>query len=74
VDPLDVLRDAAELVRLLSGWQWQAVHAARTGEASWEQIAAATGVTVEQARADYAVALDRQERIGAEVAAYREVL
>jgi hypothetical protein len=25
VDPIDVLRDAAELVALLSGWQWQIV-------------------------------------------------
>lgn len=35
VDALDALRDTSELVALLCGWQWQAVHAARVSGASW---------------------------------------
>lgn len=65
VDALDALRDTTELVNLLSAWRWQAVHAARVDDgATWEQIGQATGVTAEQARADYAVALERIERAG----------
>ena len=71
VDPLDALRDATELVSLLAGWRWQTVHAARRAGATWDEIADATRTTVEQARADYAAAIDRQQRIDVDVAAYR---
>lgn len=75
VSALDALRDSRELVELLTGWQWQAVHAARRDGASWEQIAATTGTTSEEARADYAAVLDRQEQVlGRDVSAYRKVL
>jgi hypothetical protein len=38
VDPLDALRDTAELVALLTGWQWQAVYAARADGADWGRL------------------------------------
>ncbi|MCD2186185.1 hypothetical protein [Actinomycetospora soli] len=75
VSALDALRDSHELVELLTGWQWQTVHAARRDGTSWKQIAATLGMTVEQARAEYAAVLDRQEQVlGRDVTAYREVL
>lgn len=75
VSALDALRDSHELVELLIGWQWQAVYAARYDGATWKQIAAATGSTAEQARADYVAVLDRQKKVlGRDVSAYREVL
>jgi hypothetical protein len=76
VAPLDALRDATELITLLSGWQWQAVYAARIEQgASWAEIGRATGVSAEQARADYLAAVERQERIGfGDVARYRAAL
>ncbi|GAA4855501.1 hypothetical protein GCM10023201_57310 [Actinomycetospora corticicola] len=75
VSALEALRDSRELVELLSGWQWQAVHAARRDGTSWEQIAATSGTTDEQARAEYVAVLDRQEAVlGRDVRAYREVL
>lgn len=75
VDPLDALRDAAELVSLLSGWQWQAVHAARRAHASWEDVARATGTTAEEARTSYVAAIERQERYGiSSTEDYRAVL
>lgn len=75
VTALDALRDSHELVTLLSAWQWQAVHAALRDGASWNQIAATTGTTLEQARADYVAMLDRQEQVlGREVSTYRAVL
>ncbi|GAA4843901.1 hypothetical protein GCM10023201_38580 [Actinomycetospora corticicola] len=75
VSALEALRHSRELVELLTGWQWQAVHAARRDGASWEQVAATTSATVEQARAEYAAVLDRQEQaLGRDVSAYREVL
>jgi hypothetical protein len=61
--PLDALRDATELVALLSGWQWQAIHAARVDGASWDEIGHATGTSGEQARTNYVAALDRHERV-----------
>ena len=74
--PLDALRDVTELIGLLSGWRWQAVYAARVEQgASWAEIGQATGVTAEQARTDYRVAVERQERHGvSDVSRYRTVL
>lgn len=72
---LDALRDSCELVELLSGWKWQAVHAARRDGASWEQIAATMHTAAEQARSEYGAVLDRQEQfLGRDVSVYREVL
>lgn len=64
VDPLDVLRDTAELVSLLSGWRWQVMRAARDADASWAQIGAAVGASAEQAETEYAEAVERQARHG----------
>lgn len=73
--PLDALRDSAELVELLTGWQWQAIYAARRDGATWAEIAAVLKVKTEQTQNDYVDLLDRQERIlGRDVSAYREVL
>lgn len=76
VHALDALRDAAELVVLLNGWQWQAVYAARAEDgASWDEIGVATATSAEQARADYLGAIERQERYGlGGVEEYRRVL
>lgn len=63
VDALDALRDAAELVALLSGWQWQAMHIARAHGASWGEVGAAVGIGGERARDVFVEALDRQEAI-----------
>lgn len=72
---LDALRDSRELVELLTGWQWQAVHAARRDGSSWEQIATTIGTTVERARAEYVAVLDRQEKIlGRDCGCERRVL
>lgn len=75
VSALDALRANQELVELLTGWQWQAVHAARRDGASWWQIAATTNISVEQARAQYAAVLDCHDQVlGRDVSAFREVL
>lgn len=63
--PLDALRDVTELITLLSGWRWQAVFAARVEQgATWTEIGHATGVSAEQAQADYRAAVECQERYG----------
>ena len=74
--PLNALRDATELITLLSGWRWQAVYAARVEQgAPWAEIGEATGVTAEQAQADYREAVERQERHGfGDVTRYRTAL
>ena len=74
--PLDALRDATELIGLLSGWRWQAVYAARVEQGtSWAEIGHATEVTAEQAEADYLEAVERQERYGSgDVTRYRAAL
>lgn len=72
---LDALRDGAELIDLLAGWQWQAVYAARKDGASWEEIGAATRTTDELARTLYVAILDRQTQVlGRDVSGYREAL
>lgn len=74
-DALDALCASCELIELLSGWQWQAIYAARRAGASWEQIGVAMRSTAEQARASYVAVLARQEQVlGHDVSAYREVL
>jgi hypothetical protein len=76
VTPLDALRDATELIGLLSGWRWQAVYAARIEHgASWAEIGQATRTTATQAEADYREAVERQERYGiGDVTRYRAAL
>ena len=75
VHPLDALRANSEIVRLLSGWQWQAVYDARWRGHTWPQIAHALGVPVERARAGYSEVIDRQEQLlGRDVELYRAVL
>lgn len=68
------LRGASELVELLAAWPWQIVHASRRAGATREQIADATRTTVEQARTDYAAAIDRQDQLSLDISANREVL
>lgn len=75
VDPLDALRSGSELVNLLAGWRWQAVHAARVDGATWEQIGSVTDHTAAQARAAYIEAIDRLERRSERpTQAYRKVI
>ena len=75
VSALDALRDNTELVELLTGWQWQAMYAARREGASWEQIGIAMGTTPDVVRAGYVAVLDRQELVlGRDVPDHRRVL
>jgi len=53
VGPLDALAANHELTRLLRGWQWHAIRAARETGATWADIGRAVGATAEEARADY---------------------
>jgi len=77
VDPLAALAANDELVRLLSGWRWHAVRAAREAGAAWQQIARTTHTTAEQARAAYLDHIERAEKHTpalTDTAAYRAVL
>lgn len=64
VDPIEALAAAHELVTLLSGWQWQTMCSARENGATWDEIGHAVGTTGEDARANYAAAVERQELHG----------
>lgn len=70
VSALDALRDGAELIELLTGWQWQAIYAARQEGASWAQIGAAIHTSGDGARAALADVLDHQEQVPAGSAAH----
>jgi hypothetical protein len=61
VAALDALRDVAELVALLSGWQWEAMHSERLAGASWDEIGAAVGVRGGDARDRFLEVLENQE-------------
>ena len=75
VGPLDALAANHELTRLLLGWQWHAVRAARETGASWSDIGRAVGATAEQARADYVDHIRRAEARGlTDMTPYRAVL
>jgi hypothetical protein len=77
VAPLDALAANHELTRLLRGWQWHAIRAAREAGASWARIGTALGTTAEQARADYLDPIELAERYGrglTDTAPYRAVL
>jgi hypothetical protein len=72
---LDALRDSAELIDLLTGWQWQAMYAARCDGASWEQIGSAMRTTAQLTRAMYLAAIMRPEVVlGRDVSTYHRVL
>ncbi|NMO93127.1 hypothetical protein [Actinomycetospora sp. TBRC 11914] len=75
VSTLDALCASTELVDVLTGSRWQAIHAARVEGASWEQIGIATGTIAEDARTTYAAVLEAQRSVlGRDVSLYRHVL
>ena len=74
-DPLEALRANRELVDTLTGWQWQAMRAARQQGRGWHEIAAALGLETDRtdlpaalacgadvARRAYLGAIQRQQR------------
>jgi hypothetical protein len=74
--PLEALRANRELVETLTGWQWQAMRAARQQGRGWHEIAAALGLEADRtdlpaalacgadvARRAYLGAIQRQQRI-----------
>jgi hypothetical protein len=60
-EPLEALRANREVVELMTGWQWQAVRAAREQSRSWHEIGQALGLDAEEARRGYLAAIERQE-------------
>jgi hypothetical protein len=73
---LDALAANYELASLLTGWRWHAVRSARAAGATWQEIAAATNTTTEQARANYLDHIECSERYmpGADMRPFRAVL
>jgi hypothetical protein len=59
---LSALAANAELAKLLAGWQWLAIKAAREGGATWEQIGEALGTTKQGAQQAYRRAIEHQEK------------
>jgi len=77
VDPLAALAANHELTRLLRGWQWHAIRAARAAGATWSDIGRAVGTTAEEARAGYLDHIGHAEAHGAhltDTTPYRAVL
>jgi len=75
VGPLDALAANHELTRLLLGWQWHVMRAAREAGTTWSEIARAVGTTAEKARADYLDHIRRAEAHGlTDMTPYRAVL
>ena len=62
-DPLEALQANRQVVELMTGWQWQAMRAARDQGYGWREIGRALGLDAEQARAAYLAAIERQELI-----------
>jgi hypothetical protein len=60
-DPLEALRATREVVETMTGWQWQAMRAAREQGYGWHEIGQALGLDAEEARGTYLAAVDRQE-------------
>jgi hypothetical protein len=60
---LEALAANRELVDRLTGWRWLAVRQAREHGHAWAEVAAALGVTAEEARGDYLARLERQCRV-----------
>ncbi len=74
--PLEALAANRELVQTLTGWQWQAMRAAREQDRGWHEIAGALGLEadrtdlpaalacgVDVARRAYLGAVERQQRV-----------
>ena len=59
---LDALAANVELVKLLKGWQWLAIKAAREDGATWEQIGEVLGVSKQGALNAYTRAIEHQEK------------
>jgi hypothetical protein len=59
--PLEALRANREVIEIMTGWQWQAMRAAREQGHGWHEIGRALGLEPEQARRAYLAAIDRQE-------------
>lgn len=75
--PLEALAANHELSRLLTGWQWHAVRAARESGATWTQVGQALGTTADHARARFVQDVERAERHGGrftDTAPYRAVM
>ncbi len=62
-DPLEALRANRKVVELMTGWQWQAMRAARDQGYGWDEIGQALGLEPEQARGAYLAAIERQELV-----------
>ena len=62
VSALDGLRANVRAVKLLTGWQWQAVQAAREDGASWDEIGDALGITRQSAWTKFKTAIEDQEK------------
>jgi hypothetical protein len=60
-DPLAALRGNREVIEFMTGWQWQAMRAAREQGYGWYAIGQALGLDAEQARRAYLAAIERQE-------------
>jgi hypothetical protein len=59
---LDALAANVELVRLLKGWQWQAIKSAREDGATWEQVGEVLGTSKQGALNAYSRAIEHQEK------------
>jgi hypothetical protein len=62
--PLVALEANADLVQQLIGCRWQVIRSAIEGGSSWEDVADALHITVDEARAVYTASLEQQERYG----------
>lgn len=63
---LDALAAQHEVSALLAGWRWHTVTAAREQGATWDDIAAATNTSAEQARAEFVDRVDRADHAARE--------
>jgi hypothetical protein len=59
---LDALAANVKLVKLLKGWQWQAIKSAREDGATWEQIGQVLGTSKQGALNAYTRAIETQEK------------
>jgi hypothetical protein len=63
---LDALAANVELVRLMTGWRWQAIQSAREDGATWEEIGSVLGTTKQGAQLAYKRAIEAQEQHAAD--------
>ncbi|MFI9100360.1 hypothetical protein ACIGXA_07525 [Streptomyces fildesensis] len=66
VSPLQSLAANVELGRRLLDGRWKAVRDALEGDATWDEVAEAQGLTRDEAVAYYVDAIDHRERYAAE--------